>query len=102
VMQLTLDFPRRSRTFGPAYSEAIDGPRLETQRDRLRAFMLGQRVWLTLHEIAAATGYPEASVSAQLRHLRKARFGGFEVNKRRRRADGGTWEYSLTTPHPPQ
>lgn len=99
--QLRLEFSSRSRTFGPAYSEAIDGPRIETQRGRLLAFMLAHNAWLTLHEIADATEYPEASVSAQLRHLRKARYGGFDVSKRRRIAGAGTWEYFLSPPHPP-
>lgn len=35
----------------------------------------------TLCEIARKTGDPEASVSAQLRHLRKPRFGGHTVNR---------------------
>jgi len=37
--------------------------------------------WRSLKEIASMTGDPEASVSAQLRHLRKARFGGHTIEK---------------------
>jgi hypothetical protein len=58
--------------------------------------------WLTLHELSRLTGYGEASVSAQLRHLRKPRYGGFLVNKRVRAMDevirgdrGPVWEYQL-------
>jgi hypothetical protein len=59
--------------------------------------------WLTLDELAKLTHYPPASISAQLRHLRKPEFGGYEVKKRQRgvgRAmrgeDFGTvWEYQL-------
>jgi hypothetical protein len=58
--------------------------------------------WLTLHELARLTGYGEASVSAQLRHLRKPCFGGFVVKKRQRAVDevirgerGTVWEYQL-------
>jgi hypothetical protein len=40
--------------------------------------------WLTLAEIAASTEFGEASISAQLRHLRKPRFGHYRVEKRRR------------------
>ena len=80
------------RTFGPAYDERLDGKRIARQMDQIRNFMLGSE-WLTLNEIAAATGYPEASVSAQLRHLRKPRFGEYEVEKRRRTV--GTWEYRV-------
>jgi hypothetical protein len=32
--------------------------------------------WLTLEELAKLTHYPPASISAQLRHLRKQEFGG--------------------------
>jgi len=79
-------------TFGPAYDEEIDGPRVEKQHETIRDYMLSS-LWRTLSEIAATTGYPEASVSAQLRHLRKPRFGAYSVQKRRRVADKGTWEY---------
>jgi hypothetical protein len=59
--------------------------------------------WLTLEELAKLTQYPPASISAQLRHLRKPEFGGFEVEKRPREFGGamrgeefGTvWEYQL-------
>jgi hypothetical protein len=82
-------------TFGPAYDERVDGQRLKTQRDHIRDVMLGVDQHLSLQQIAAMTGYPEASVSAQLRHLRKPRFGGYRVLKRRRADDGGTWEYRV-------
>jgi len=59
--------------------------------------------WLTLEELAKLTHYPPASISAQLRHLRKQEFGGYEVEKRQRLSgrilqgeDFGTiWEYRL-------
>lgn len=79
-------------TFGPAYDEQLDGTRIKDQMGRIQAWM--QRgEWYSLAEIARATGDGEASVSAQLRHLRKPRFGGFTVEKRRRTT--GTWEYRL-------
>ncbi len=37
--------------------------------------------WRTLQEISNAAFAPPASVSAQLRHLRKKRFGGHTVEK---------------------
>ena len=85
---------RPTRTFGPAYDAARDGERLQRQMDKIRDFMLGRQDWMTLGEIATATGHPEASVSAQLRHLRKTRFGSYTVEKRRRGL-GGTWEYRV-------
>ena len=84
-------------TFGPDYVEKLDGPRLHRQLDIIRDYMLGMFPgWRTLKEIAEETGFPEASISAQLRHLRKSEFSGHRVDKRRRILDGackGTWEY---------
>ena len=51
-----------------------------TQREVLRDVMLSAGkygAWMTLHELARLTRYGETSISAQLRHLRKARCGGF-------------------------
>ena len=54
--------------------------------------------WVTLAELAAKTKFPPASISAQLRHLRKARYGGWVVEKRRREwiKEEVVWEYRLT------
>jgi hypothetical protein len=76
------------------------------QRDVLCDVLLSARqceTWLTLDELAKLTHYPPASISAQLRHLRKPQFGGFVVGKRPRVAgavlhgeDFGTvWEYQI-------
>lgn len=81
---------------GPSYDPAIDEARLAKQIGRVFDLMLDGR-WGTLQEIADATGDPHASISAQLRHLRKARFGGYVVEKRRRAALAGSWEYRLGT-----
>jgi hypothetical protein len=90
--QHTLDlFSRKSRTFGPAYDPALDHPRIARQHEVIRDYMLAIG-WAKLSSIADALGYPEASISAQLRHLRKPRFGGFQVDKRR---DGNAWEYRV-------
>jgi hypothetical protein len=39
--------------------------------------------WHTLSELHILTGDPEASVSARLRDLRKKKFGGYDVLRRR-------------------
>jgi hypothetical protein len=81
------------------------GP-VRKQREVIRDVMLsaGQcATWLTLDELAKLTHYPPASISAQLRHLRKARFGGFGVVKRSRAVNhamraagfGTLWEYAI-------
>ncbi len=83
-----------ARDMGTAYSERIDGPRIHKQHEDIRDYMLA-RDWKTLAEIKNALGYPESSISAQLRHLRKPQFGSYEVEKRRRTPKGGTWEYRV-------
>lgn len=78
---------------GPCYDHAADHERLTGQI--LRVFnLMRDGCWRSLGEIAAATGDPHASISAQLRHLRKAKFGGHRVDKRNR--GGGLFEYRLT------
>jgi len=59
--------------------------------------------WMTLRELARLTCYGEASISAQLRHLRRAECGGYVLEKRVREAEvvGSeehfvVWEYRLT------
>jgi hypothetical protein len=79
---------------------------LRRQRDVLCDVMLAAGLcgtWLTLHELAQLTRYGEASISAQLRHLRKPQYGGYVVEKRRRRVEevtrgeelGVVWEYRM-------
>ena len=82
-------------TFGPAYNRVLDEPRIMGQMARVKQCMsTGQ--WMSLNEIATITGDPESSISAQLRHCRKAKFGGYLVEKRRKSGGfGGTWEYRL-------
>ena len=80
---------------GPVYDPKFDRARLTGQLADVYGYMVDGG-WHTLDEIASATGHPHASVSAQLRHLRKERFGGHDVDKRPRgdRA-AGLWEYRL-------
>jgi hypothetical protein len=79
---------------------------LRRQREVIRDVMLsaGQcATWLTLDELSKLTHYPPASISAQLRHLRKPQNGAYTVVKRCRtmnkamRAEGfgAVWEYSV-------
>lgn len=82
---------------------------VRTQREVVRDVMLSAaecEAWLTLQELARLTKYGEASISAQLRHLRKREHGGFAVEKRQREAaqvirgteHGVVWEYRLERP----
>ena len=92
--QTALDFD------GPAYSPEHDRVRLTGQLERIVDVMKDGE-WRTLGGIAALAHAPEASVSAQLRHLRKPRFGKHTVLKRRRGDPGdGLYEYRLILNQP--
>ena len=79
---------------GPGYDPTIDNKRLSNQIARVYHAMTDQE-WRTLAEIERLTGDPQASVSAQLRHLRQERFGAHQVDRRRRTDDSGLYEYRL-------
>lgn len=83
-------------TYGPAYSPVLDGERIQKQHEVIRDCVL-YGGWWTLNELSKKLGYPEASISAQLRHLRKPAFGEYRVEKRRREG-AGTWEYRALPP----
>lgn len=80
---------------GPDYDPELDRDRLTGQI--LRVFnCMKDKEWRTLAEIEEETHDPQASISAQLRHLRKERFGGHTINKRRRGdPKQGLFEYQL-------
>lgn len=90
----------RHRFNGPEYEPENDQRRLSKQHIRIRELMLDGQ-WRTLGEIAARTGDPQASISAQLRHLKKDRFGAFRLEKQRRGdRKRGLYEYRLKPPDP--
>ena len=91
-------------TRGPVYDEALDGARLATQMHRVRDYML-RHDFVTLAKIRHDLEYlyqrnfPEASVSAQLRHLRKKAFGSYILERRRAgKEKKGLFEYRLIRP----
>jgi len=80
---------------GPAYEPEYDHARLTGQILRVWDLMRDGH-WRTLQEIADHTGDPPASISAQLRHLRKKRFGLHTVERRSRGdRESGLWEYRV-------
>ena len=85
-----LDSPLRFD--GADYTRERDDERLTVQYRRIFALMRDGR-WRTLHQIEAATGDPTPSISAQLRHMRKRRFGSHTVEKRY--VENGLYEYRL-------
>jgi hypothetical protein len=78
---------------GADYTPERDNQRLTNQLFRVWDCMVDGK-WRTLGEISKITGDPEASVSAQLRHLRKRRFGEHLIE--RRYCGNGLYEYKLT------
>lgn len=89
---------------GSSYEPAHDQKRLGKQMQTVKEIMLHNSefgVWMTLSELAGWADAPESSVSARIRDMRKARFGGYIVERRRRgdpkdgiheyRINGQTW-----------
>jgi len=77
---------------GSDYVPPRDNPRLSKQY--LRVFdLMKDGSSRTLKLIATTTGDPEASVSAQLRHMRKPRFGGHTIDKQY--VGNGLYQYRL-------
>lgn len=79
----------------PDYLTDQDVKRLDLQHKSIRDLMLDGQ-WRTFREIAEELNphWSEASISAQLRHLRKPKFGGYQVN-RRKRTNSGLNEYQV-------
>ena len=85
-----------STTYGPAYVPERDERRLNAQLGAIWDYIRDQH-WFTLAEVEGELGYPQASSSAQIRHLRKPKFGGHRIIKRY--IDSGLWEYQLHDHH---
>ena len=80
---------------GGTYEHEFDYERLGKQMRTVAGVMLDGE-WRTLEEISYRTGYPEASISARLRDLRKRKFGRHVVNRRARGdRERGLFEYQL-------
>ena len=61
-------------TFGSHYDKDRDEPRLTNQRDLIMEYIKRHRDF-SVDEVALALSFPENSVSSQIRHLRKEKFG---------------------------
>ena len=77
---------------GSTYEPEHDQARLTSQLEKVKALMADGQ-WRTLANIHAKVGGSEAGVSSRIRDLRKARFGGYTVE--RRRMAGGLFEYRI-------
>lgn len=81
--------------FDGPHLEPADQRRLNTALARVEALMADSE-WHTLREIADYADCSEAGASARLRDIRKVRFGGKQVDLRRRTP--GVYEYRLWPP----
>ena len=81
---------------GSDYVPSYDQKRLTKQIYIIKDLML-KSGFVTLQDIENVTGFPQASISAQLRNLKKERFGGYILEKRRtENKESGTFEYKLS------
>lgn len=76
---------------GVDYQPELDFVRLTGQLKKIKDLM-NDGLWRSLSTISKTTMIPEASVSAQLRNLRKPRFGAHIVERKR---DTNTWFYRV-------
>ncbi len=87
---------------GSDYDAQADYKRLKSQVDRIFALMKDGN-WRTLTEIKdeletryPLVSFPESSISAQLRNLRKTSGGAHIIEKKRRgKISNGVFEYQL-------
>ena len=96
---------QRSLNFDGATIEPCDIERLNGQMRRV-VDVVKDGKWRTLAEIRTAAmlasgdrsflGDSEAAISARLRDCRKARFGKFQVDRRRKTEGSGLFEYRVT------
>jgi len=86
------------------FKNDFDGATYERKEDHVRLYgqakdifqLMKDGKWRTLDEINSATNHPHASISAQLRHLRKHKFGSHIVSKKSRgERKTGLYEYKL-------
>jgi len=83
---------KTSRFNGADYKHDRDSARLTNQYIDIFNLMADGE-FRSLSKIAALTGHHESSISAQLRHMRKERFGSHTVNKKHK--GNGLFEYQL-------
>ena len=89
---LPFDKPIEKVFDGAEYNHERDGERL-TNQYQIIFDLMRDGIWRTMGEIERITGFPQASISAQLRHSRKPRFGSHRVEKQY--LGSGLFQYRL-------
>ena len=83
---------------GAVYNSTRDRERLTGQLHSI--FMLmSDGNYRTVNEIHEQLGYPHASISAQLRNLKKPKFGGHGLEKKRVFEDSALWTFKIIAKH---
>lgn len=82
---------------GSEYNPGRDDARLGNQLCDIFNLMSDGR-WRTIQVIARRLNYPENSVQAQLRHLRKAKHGAWIVTKKKNRERSNLFYYQMRNP----
>lgn len=77
---------------GSDYNHKRDFKRLNNQLSDIFNLMSDGK-WRSLRDIELLLKWPQASISAQLRNLRKERFGAHKINKRY--ISEGLYQYQL-------
>lgn len=79
---------------GDTYNPTLDHVRLTGLLKRVYDVMADGN-WHRLSELANRAKGSEASVSARVRDLRKEKFGGFQVERKRHQTQKGIWLYRM-------
>lgn len=79
---------------GATYDPMKDAQRLRDQLGKVRSAMLGAG-WCRLKWLSEQTKAPEASVSARIRDLRKPKYGGYTIDRRRVPGRESLYEYRI-------
>lgn len=83
---------------GITFEKEHDRKRLDRHRDLIFKFM-SDGLWHTPASICEALGTDWASSGARLRDLRKPKFGGWDVQRKRSGdPDSGCWIYRMVRP----
>lgn len=86
---------------GTTYSEEHDKDRLKKQLHHVKSTMSDGK-WRTLGCLEGILGYPQASISARLRDLRKSKFGHHLVERERVPGGNGLYRYRVILNKNPQ
>lgn len=79
---------------GRTFDQDRDGDRLKNALERVRRLLRSGRAW-TAVELAEAAGCSETGVTARVRDLRKAKFGGHVIESKC--VAGGKWTYRMVS-----